>query len=174
MNKLQIKKSAWHYRLALKFGWTELVRNPNWGYRDTPMYVPNDDFCSYLRRVLLGLAIIALCAGMLAFYCYCNYLLCVDLLKGTFVFQNGPLRQLFAVTFDVIIVVLAAGWVLWNTWIHWGLGDWVYEKTEGWRDALYEKSYAKRKTTPARDPFYKAAYETLKHKFCMKIEVTND
>lgn len=24
------------------------------------------------------------------------------------------------------------------------------------------------------DPFYRAAYDTLKHKFCMKIELTND
>jgi hypothetical protein len=69
-----------------------------------------------------------------------------------------------------------AGRLLWKIWFDWGFGGWLSDRFEAWWDRRWMKWAEKQalKGTPQRDPFYRAAYDTLKHKFCMKIEVTND
>lgn len=172
MNKLTIKKSTWHFRLAKTFGWKDRVKNPDWGL-GTPRYVKNDDFCSYLRRVLLGLVIIGMATALLVFYVYCNVLLFVDLYSGKFVFANGPARQAFAVVVDSLIAFVLVAWLLWKVWFNWGLGDWSCDRLDSFFIYLADRP-GKAKRNVERDPFYKAAYDSLKHKFCMKIEVTDE
>lgn len=173
MNKLTIKKSTWHFGLAKKFGWSERVKNPNWGF-GTPMYIPNDDFCSYLRRVLLGLAVIGMAAALFVLYIYCNVLLLVDVFSGKFVFVNGPIRQAFAVVVDAMLASVVVGWIVWKIWFTWGLGDWSSGRMDSLCVYFADRLGQGKAEKVERDPFYKAAYDTLKHKFCMKIEVTDD
>jgi len=176
VNKLTIKRTSWHFRLAEKFGWSESVKNPKRYEYGEPSWIPNDDFCSYLRRVLLALAVVGGCVALFVFYTYCNVLLFVDVMRHKFVFANGPIRQVFALCIDVVLLAVLIGRLLWKIWFDWGMGGWIMDLFLDWRDTRYAKRVAqgKIKTKPERDPFYRAAYDSLKHKFCMKIEVTND
>lgn len=175
--KLKIKTSSWHYKLAKRFAWPETVANPLWYEDDAPLRKVNDDFCSYLRRVLLGVAVIGLLIALFLFYIYCNVLLFVSVFRGKFVFAGAPILQAVAVSVDGMLLLALVGLLLWKLWFDGGLGGLV----EGWMCNLYdahcEKRRAKGKVKMSkveRDPFYRAAYDTLKHKFCMKIEVTRE
>lgn len=170
MKKLKLRRKSWHFRLADKFGWEEYILNPKRGEDGEPARILNDDFCAYLRRVLLGMFLYSLLVFAALFYVYMTVSTLCTLAHGLLNWSKPTTLQAFAIVVNGFILAIGTIWCL--VYAYWELGGYeLMQKFRAWRKPV---RISTGEPSPEPDPFYRAAYETLKNKFCMKIEVSND
>jgi hypothetical protein len=165
---IKIKKSAWHYWVATKLGfWKERISNPLWYEDDQPMTIKNTDFCGYLRRVLLGLLWIALMCAALFVYVYSTVVTIEHILNGTYR-THDQWQEVIGTVINSVIIAALFWFLMYKLLFKWGGGEFLIKC---WLPISKLLTDRKKKEKKEHDPFYKAAYETLKHKFCVTMEI---
>jgi hypothetical protein len=189
MKTIQIKEGTWHFWLAEGLGWRATRPVKVWETKDGVTYlkgydVEPNDFCSYSRRVMLGLAIAGVLVGCICtdlYYCW----LALHYWYLYFTGHKMPDMRVVEVlgAMSNVIIVCAATFISGRFW--WDeYGDaMIYrwrEKGRPEREAKkHEKrmakaarEYEKEHTPPPKDEFLGAWYASVKDKICFKIKVT--
>lgn len=176
MKKIEIKKGSWHYELAEMFGWKRYVQ--------TERYVVNEDgrprfdgwdttegdFCSYVRKILLGVIIgvgctvvaLAVTAMVLTweYHTFKYYFLCVFYHSCTLdrYGESGVILNNVVLGFSIFALCV--------------VGMRKFSKMRGL--TKFEQEELKILRTIQRrneKTFLKAAYSSLKDKVCYRMEI---
>jgi hypothetical protein len=170
VKEIEINQKSWHYWIANHMGGKRRVERKKYKTIDGEEHFAgfkweDNDFCSYVRRVLIGLfwlaplaaiASLILCAMGSALFFYGRWLFNHKLEMHDFQLL-GTVFWFFAIIFSVIIVAIR----------------FLNAKLEARRKMAAAK-FRNVKAPPKRkkgDPFIRMAYRALKDRVCFKMVV---
>jgi len=159
MKEMEINRGSWHYKLAKKFG---------------GLTYHHDDFCSYTRRVLLGMLSL-FCLTLLATLAVYMVTSGAYFIYLRFALGHWPKEGWYAVGVFIDVVILLVCAII-------GIiagGAWWFERAKDTREerrhqqrVADEEYYARHGSYPVREPethFIRDSYRAFKEKTCYRI-----
>jgi hypothetical protein len=192
MKGIRIEKGSWHYWLATKMGWQqwrdEVIIELNDEGKPNRRYVDVEgDFCSYVRRALLGtlvmILVVLIASGILGVFLWLEFnawrqnYLCVFHHQCSYTplaSCGNAVQVCIAVLVGVIWGIPALSVYVKRRRHESHMDNWEkQEERRKRRAAKYEAKLLRQLARQNNETFMKLAYRSIKDKVCFKIELSD-